>query len=345
MEKTALVTGATGFIGSHLVDALTGDGVEVTSLVLPGDPASNLRGGRTKIVHGDIRDRSSLAAAMRGIETVYHLAAISHHDARLPDTEYEAVNVQGTRNVLEAADEAGVKCVLFTATIEAVGLSKDGAPLTEESPQTPRNIYGESKLAAENLVRAYRSPRGMKTVVVRPPMTYGPRELILVDRLFKMVQRGIYPLIGSGKALTEFCYVKNQVLGIRLAAEKGRPGEVYFISDHRSYTIEEIVGAIGKEVRARVFTPHIPVPVAFAMGCVFEVLSKVLRFYPFLIPQTGRPPFSRKTVAWTSESKLYCDISKARRELGYTPTYDLTTGIRETVAWYCQHGFLRPPAG
>lgn len=341
MEKTALVTGAAGFIGSHLVEALCNDGVVVTALVLPGDPASNLQGSHAKILHGDIRDRSSLASAMRGIETVYHLAAISHHDARLPDRDYEAVNVQGTRNVLEAADEAGVKYVLFTATIEAVGLSKDGNPLTEESPQMPRNIYGQSKLDAENLVRAYTSRRGMKTVVVRPPMTYGPRELILVDRLFKIVQRGIYPLIGSGKALTEFCYVKNQVLGIRLAAEKGRSGEVYFISDHRSYTIEEIVGAIGKEMGRKVFTPHIPVPAALVMGFVFEVLSKVLRFYPFLIPQTGRPPFSRKTVAWTSESRLYVSIEKARRELGYNPPFDLSGGIRETVAWYREHGLIR----
>ncbi len=92
----------------------------------------------------------------------------------------------------------------------------------------------------------------------------------------------------------------------------------------------------------RVFTPHMPVPVALAVGFGFELLSKVLRFYPFVIPQTGRPPFSRKTVEWTSESRLYCDISKARRELGYAPRHSLDEGIRETVAWYAEKGLVKP---
>ncbi|OQX13389.1 MAG: hypothetical protein BWK76_16270 [Desulfobulbaceae bacterium A2] len=335
-----LVTGAAGFIGSHLVEALANDGIEVLSFVRPGEDLANLQGVPTKIVFGDICDRETLRTALVGIDVVYHLAAISRFDRNVPDDVYRAVNVDGTRNVLDMACKAGARRVLFTATIEAVGMSSDGRPLTEESPQMPRNIYGETKLAAENLVVSYRGARELETVVVRPPMTYGPREMLLCSRLFRVIAKGVYPLVGNGQALTEFCYVKNQVQGIRLAADRGQPGGIYFISDSRSYTIEEIVRAIAAGMQVRVITPRLPIPLALALGYCFEILSKILPFYPFLIPQTGRPPFSRKTVAWTSQSRLFVDMTKARRELGYEPHYDLETGIRETIAWYRQHGAL-----
>ena len=337
MSETVLVTGAAGFIGSHLVESLRADGVCVRSLVLAGSDKEFLSNSDSEIVYGDLKDRESLKNACQGCEKVYHLAAISRHDANVPDREYWAVNVEGTRNLLEVARQANVKRLLFTATIEAVGTSKDGSPLTEETPQHPRNIYGETKLAAENLVREFCGKTGFETIVVRPPMTYGPREMILFTRLFKIIAKGFYPLIGSGRALSEFCYVKNQVQGIRLAMDKGRPGEVYFISDQQSYPIEHIIKSIGAEMGVKVRTPHIPVPVAWCLGLGMEIMSKIFRFYPFVIPQTGRPPFSRKTVEWTSESCLYCDISKAKNELGYHPEFSLEDGIRETIAWYRSH--------
>lgn len=341
MSATVLVTGAAGFIGSHLVDALSADGISVRALVLPGSELSNLKASKSEIVQGDIRNPACLREAMRNVAVVYHLAAISRHDANIRNEEYHAVNVEGTQNVLESAAACGVRRVVFTGTIEAVGMSMDGKPLTEDTPQNPRNIYGRSKLEAENRVRSFPASRGVETVIVRPPMTYGPRELLLLPRLFRLVAKGFYPLIGSGKALTEFCYVKNQVAGIRLAAERGKPGEVYFISDERSYAFEEVIDAIAAELGRRLWKPHIPVPLALCLGLTLELLAKVLRFYPFLIPQTGRPPFSRKSVAWLSESRLFVDISKARRELGYAPRHSLSTGIRETIAWYRSQGHMR----
>lgn len=343
MNATVLVTGAAGFIGSHLVNALVADGIPVRALILPGSDCSNLKESGAEIVQGDIRNPAGLGAAMRNVAVVYHLAAISRHDAKICDAAYHAVNVEGTRNILALAAASGVRRVVFTGTVEAVGLSRDGRPLTEDTPQNPRNIYGKTKLEAEQLVRAFNLRQGVETVVVRPPMTYGPREMLLLTRMFKLIEKGFYPLIGSGRALTEFCYVKNQVQGLRLAAERGRPGEVYFISDERPYAIEEIIDAIAAAMGTRLWKPHIPVSPAWCLGLTLELLAKVFRFYPFIIPQTGRPPFSRKSVAWLSESRLYVDISKARRELGYVPAYDLARGIGETIQWYRQMGHLGRP--
>ncbi len=341
MKAEVCVTGASGFIGSFLVESLVADGIPVRAFVKTGSGKVLTRLGKVEVCEGDIKDRASLDRAMAGVQTVYHLAAISRYDVNVPESEYHAVNVAGTRNVLDAALQAGVSTVVFTATIEAVGMSGDGRPLTEETPQHPRNIYGQTKMEAERLVLDYGRSGRIRTVVVRPPMIYGPCNEILFKRLFGIVRRGFYPLIGDGRALTEFCYVKNQVHGLRLAAERGRSGEVYFISDERSYEIEEIVDAIARAMERRVVKLRIPVPAALAMGFCFEMLAKVLRFYPFVIPETGRPPFSRKTVEWTSQSRLFCDTSKARRELGYVPPYTLDEGVSETVAWYRANGFMK----
>ena len=341
MSCRTLVTGAAGFIGSHLVEALTEDGISVRALVQPGVDQSNLSGACVETFEGDIRDPEALRKAMDNVDVVYHLAAISRHDANVPDSEYHAVNVKGTENVLKAASKAGAKRLLFTGTIEAVGMSRDKKPLTEQSPQHPRNIYGETKLQAEQLVRGSNGKGGLETVVVRPPMTYGPREMLLLARMFKVVDKGVFPLIGSGQALTEFCYVKNQVHGIRLAAERGQPGEVYFISDAQPYSIQQVVDTIAGAIGKRLWKPHLPIPLALTIGFGLEQLSRVLRFYPFRIPQTGRPPFSRKSVAWLADSRLYVDIAKAKRELGYTPEFTLAQGINETVTWYRQNGHLK----
>ncbi len=336
-----LVTGAGGFIGSHLVDALTKDGIHVRAMLKPGEGPTNLSDDSVEIIYTNLSDKPGLEKAVAGMDEVYHLGAIPRYIANIPDQEYRDINIKATADLLEVSEAAKVKSFLYTATIEAVGISEDGKPLTESSPQFPRNIYGLSKMEGERLVRNHAAGQQMKAVVVRPPMTYGPRDPVLVQRLFGLIQKGFYPLVGDGKALTEFCYVLNMVQGMRLAMEKGQPGQVYFISDAHSYSIKEVIMTIAQEMGVRLIMPRIPVPVAYLIGFTFEILGKVFRFHPFIMPHTGRPPFSRKTVTWTARSRQYVDISKARRELGYKPRYDLNLGIRATIEWYRQHGKLK----
>ncbi|MCK4245287.1 MAG: GDP-mannose 4,6-dehydratase [Candidatus Omnitrophica bacterium] len=336
----SLVTGAAGFIGSHLMESLVADGIATRAFVRAGSDISSIANLRTEIAYGDVRDIQSLKNALGGVDIVYHLAAVSRYDLNVPTEEYKSTNVIGTRNVLEACRVARVKRVIYTSTIEALGPSVNGKTLTEETEPIPRNIYGKSKLDGEAIVNKYHTDHRMDTIIVRPPMTYGPRDMVLFRRLFKLISKGYYPVVGNGKTLTEFCYVKNQVFGIRLAAEKGRPGETYFISDERPYPIEEIVRRIASELDVRIRIVHLSIPVALAIGFSLEFLSKIFRFYPFVIKETGRPPFSRKTVEWTSKSSLFCDTSKAKKELNYKPPYSLDEGIRETITWYKEKGLL-----
>jgi UDP-glucose 4-epimerase len=335
-----LVTGGSGLIGSHLVESLVADGENVRCFVRTTSNLSFISNLDIDIVYGDLKDFESLRKATEGIDIVYHLAAISRLHLNMPLQEYQAVNVEGTRNVLEASRIAGVKKIIYTSSIEAVGPTQDGGPFNEETEPNPTNNYGETKLGGERVARKYYKDYGMNVIIVRPPMIYGPRNLLLVKRLFRIINKGYYPIVGDGKALMEFCYVKNEVYGIRLAGERGKAGETYFISDERSYSTEEVVREIAKQLGVNLKIFHIPVPVAWGIGFSFEVLSKFFKFYPFMVRETGRPSFSRNTVKWTSKSTWFCDISKAKRELGYRPPYTLSEGIRETIEWYRGIGVL-----
>jgi nucleoside-diphosphate-sugar epimerase len=334
-----LVTGASGFIGSHLATSLLEAGHETVCMVRPDTDISHLE-KEIHVVVGDITDTNALHKATEGVEVVYHLAAIPNWQGEMADEDYHQVNVKGTQLLLEASRVNGVRKFVFTSSLEAVGPSQNGQPVDEVTSARPRNIYGVSKHQAENIIREFCEKDLIDASIVRLPMIYGPRNMLHLKRYFKMANTGFYPLVGDGSALMEFCYVKNAVHGLILAAEKGKSGEVYFISDLRSYSLKEVVEAIGVGLDVKVRFLKMPVPMALTLGLSIEVLSKFLRFYPFIFAGTGRPAFSRSSVKWMSESLLYCDISKAKSELGYEAPYSLEQGIQENIQWYRSIGAL-----
>jgi len=341
------ITGASGFIGSHLAEHARAAGHEITGLV-PEHPDPRevptielLEEIGCEIVRGDLRDVDALERVVAGADQVFHLAALPRYDASVPDSEYERINVTATVDLMAACQAAGVDRFVFASSIEAVGVSTDGQPLTESSPPNPRNVYGRSKWRAEEEVRRFHREHGLHTVIARIGATYGPREYLVLRRIFRPASYGVYVLLGDGSALMEFCYVKNQVQGIWLCAEKGRAGETYFLSDPTPYPLEHVLTEVGRQLGRRLWLVPIPAPLAWWMAVGFEAASKVLRFYPFYVAETGRPPMSRKTLGWALESTVFCDISKARRELGYEPSYTLAEGLAETFTWCRRHGLLR----
>ena len=147
-------------------------------------------------------------------------------------------------------------------------------------------------------------------------------------------------MFGKGDALIEFCYIKNQISGIKLVAEKGLAGQSYIISDERSYAFKDVIQEMAKAMDKKIFLLKIPYPLAWSMAVFFELASKIFKFYPFYVKETGRPPLSRPTLQWATKSAIYCDISKAMNELGYRQKYSLSEGLKETVEWYRDHGLL-----
>lgn len=341
------ITGGSGFIGSHLAERARAAGHAVTCLV-PEVPHAHenptiqlLEEIGCSLVRGDLSDKETLERTVRGADQVFHLAALPRFDASVPESEYERVNVTATADMLAVSHAAGVDRFVFVSSIEAVGVSTDGKPLTETSPSHPRNVYGRSKWQAEELVRDFHRQHGLHAVIARIGATYGPREYLVLHRIFRPASYGLYVYFGDGSALMELCYVKNQVQGIWLCAEKGGAGETYFLSDATPYPFKQVLTEVGRQLGRPLLLIPIPAPLAWLLAVGFEAASKVMRFYPFVIAETGRPPMSRATLGWALKSAVFCDTSKAQRELGYKPDYTLAEGLAETFAWCRRHNLLR----
>lgn len=334
---SVLVTGGTGFIGSHLVEALLDRGRQVSVLVLknPWEPLEKenlkiIKKKGAKIIYGDITNQKSLIPAVENVDTIFHLAAISR-PMRVPDSLYYQVNRDGTKNVLEAAQEANVKKFVYVSTVSVLGGSPDGHPLTEEEYQPEVSHYALSKKEGEHLTLQFYWQHGLPVTIVRPCLIYGPRcEVRLI--MFKYVQRGLFPLFKNGRAKMEFCYVGNLVDALlRAESSKKAVGEIFNITDGESYEIKKVLTTIAQELDARSPFLSLPVWAGKLAGLSMEGVSKVMGVYP---------PFSRTAADWMSRSESVYDCSKAKKVLGYKPQISLQEGVRRTVKWYRRQGYL-----
>jgi UDP-glucose 4-epimerase len=336
-----LVTGATGFIGQHLTRKLLDIGGERSVRTVYTDDSAKLYFFRNEEVDSrkaDITDRQSISGLMDGIDVVYHLAAISRNDLSKTWEDFYAVNVQGTVNLLEEAKAAGVKKFVFASTVEAAGFGDGVSPRVETDAPNPVNNYGKSKLSAERQVLSGAWP--MECAVLRLPMIYGPGTFLIVPKLFGMVRRGFYPMIGGGKALMEFCYVDNAVNGIISAGEKKEAaGELFYLSDERSYSIREVVSTIAESSGKRVLFVSIPVFAAKFLGLCWEIAAKILPFPPIISKYSRKPFFSRETVFWTTRNVNTVSTEKIKSVLGYSPAVNIKEGTRRTAEWLNENLF------
>ena len=341
IKNKILVTGGTGFIGSHLTEVLLSQGRDVRVLVMrePLEKIENdnlriIKNKGAEIVYGDLRDKESLDKAVKDIDTIFHLAGISR-PMKIPKHVYYDVNVQGTKNLLEACLNAKIKIKRFihVSTVSVLGVSPDGTPLKEDNFQEPTGDYGLSKLKGEQIVLEYYKKYNIPVVVIRPPLTYGPRCLVRLI-MFKFVQKRLFPLFRKGKAHMEFCYVDNVIQALLLAeSTPGILGEVFNISDARSYSISEVVNTIAKVEGVKPpLINNMPVWLGKLMGLGAEVLSRIIGIYP---------PFSRTAAEWMSKDQNVYNISKAKKVLGYSPEINLEEGIKRTVEWYKEKGLLK----
>ena len=323
-----LVTGATGFTGGHLAQSLSRRGDIVRALVRDPSRAGELREAGVELVSGDLRDPAAVRAAASGVDLVYHVAAI-YRQAGLRDEEYRAVNATAVRHVVEAAAEGGARRVVHCSTVGVHG-DVERPPAAEDAPLRPGDIYQQTKLEGEEAARKAAADTGVEVVIARPTGIYGPGDRRLL-KLFRGVARRRFVILGSGRIYYHLTYIDDLVDGFRLCGTvPAAAGQTYILAGGEVTTLNELVALIAEEARVPPPAVHLPVWPFWLAGAACEALCA-----PFGI----EPPIYRRRVDFFTKSRAF-DISKARRELGYEPKVRLREGVRRTLAWYRDAGWL-----
>jgi nucleoside-diphosphate-sugar epimerase len=329
---TVLVTGATGFTGGHLAATLARQGDGVRALVRPKSRArfdrSSLPAAGVQAVEGDLGDRAALMRATEGVEVVYHIAA-TYREAGQPDSAYRAINVDGTRNLLEAARSGGTRRLVHCSTGGVHG-HIEHPPADEDAPLNPGDVYQETKLEAEQLARQFGLDTGLDVVVARPIGIYGPGDTRFL-RMFRGLERGRFPMLGSGKAFYHLTYIDDLVEGFRLCGtHAAAAGRTYILAGPRYTTLEELVALVARELGVRPPRIHWPVWPFWTAGVLCEMIC---------VPLRVEPPLYRRRVDFYTKSRAF-DTKRARTELGFAPKVDLEEGIHRTADWYRQQNLL-----
>lgn len=329
-----LVTGGTGFSGKALVTRLLAEGHQVTALdYKEGLKTEELRQLGAEVIIGTVTDKEIVSRSVAGVEVVFHLAA-AFRELNVPESFYDEVNIEGTRNVVEAAQAAGVRRLIYCSTCGVHG-NVDHPPANEDAPIQPADYYQKTKYEAEPIVMAYNG-KGMATVILRPAAIYGPGDPERFYLIYRRVASGSFPMFGSGRTLYHPLYIDNLVDAFMLCMEDGKgDGRAYLIADEHYVSVEELVRAVAKALSVEVRIPHFPVWPVVVAGHVCERVCK-----PFGVT----PPIFPRRVDWYRQNRAF-DISRARVELGYQPRIGLEEGLRRTAEWYRAEGYLPPAAG
>lgn len=326
-----LVTGGTGFIGSRLaLDArLRGH-----SIVIAGQLNSDAERARSRellaagivVEQGPLQDPAYARRVTEGCQTVIHLAA-AQHEANVPDDYFFDVNVNGTRTLLEASRSSGVQRFVYGSTIGVYGEST-GETLDESSAPRPVNVYGRSKLKAEEVVNSFRD--SLPVSIVRISETYGPGDFRLL-KLFRAVNRGRFVIIGSGLNRRQAIHVNDLVRGLHLAAESpAAVGETFVMAGQEILTTRDMVRQVAVALGRS--PPGVRVP-------MWPFLAAALVMERTLPPFGIQPPLHRRRLDFFRKSFVF-STAKARTVLGFTPSIPFSEGAVETAQWYARGNYL-----
>ena len=312
---TALVTGATGFVGSHLVDLLLERGWDVSITVRRSSNLRWLEGKRVERVEGDLRRPVTLPKC----DVVFHVAGVIQANSW---ADYLAGNRDASIHAME-----GSRCRRFVH-VSSLAVTGPGVVATEETPCSPISMYGKSKWEGEQAVWERRDR--IPVTIIRPPVVYGPRDMGLYD-LFRAVATGIRPEIGSGMEIS-IVHVRDLVEGILGAGESRRgANEVFFISNDSPRKVSDIMSLIQESIGKRAIRIPLPDRVVRFLGGVAEDAAKWMG---------RRSMFNRDKALEMTQKGWVCRPDKARERLGWEAQVPLKRGMRETAAWYLEHGFL-----
>lgn len=320
-----LVTGANGFVGAMLCRKLIERGDEVVGLIRKTSDLSLLEHVSIQRVVGSLEDQDSLRRAVRKVQVVYHAAAAVSDWGALE--MFRRINVEGTRSLIEAAVEAGVKRFLYVSSI-AVHSFIGTSNLDETAPQLPTIFpYAKSKREAEKLVLAYHRQKKIQVTIVRPGDIFGPGDRVALLKMAPLLEKGIMGTINGGRALGAFAYVENLADGMILAGTRSEAiGQAYVITDGIKLTwkqyFEKLTDVLGVHQPWYSINGHL----AYGLVSVLEWIYRMLRI-------RSRPLLTRYVVRHMM-GDFHFRIDKAKRELGYQPRVDIDEAIRRTAEWY-----------
>jgi len=324
-----LVTGGTGFTGSHLVRRLLERGHTVGVL----DNARGLfwdeleRSG-ARLTLGSVTDRELIHTLVPEYEVIFHVAAV-FRGVNLPHRVYWEVNVEGTRLLLEAAFKNKIRRFIYCSTEGVHGHIKD-PPADETAPIAPKDYYQYSKWEGEKVVQEYMR-LGLPAVILRPTAIYGPGDPERFFLIFKRVKTGVFPIFGSGKVTYHPLYIDSLSDAFELAMTRDEAlGQSYIIADEDYISIENLVKEVARVMKVDLRVPHFPFWPLHLAAAACEAVCKPLGL---------TPPLFRRRADWYRQNRAF-RIDKARRELGYQPKIGLREGLTRTYAWYREQGYL-----
>jgi nucleoside-diphosphate-sugar epimerase len=323
---TALVTGATGFIGRALALRLAGQGTAVRALVRDPARAADLAAvPGVSLVRGDLREAASLRDAVAGASVVYHLAGLTSARRR---ADFLAVNAEATGALAAAAAAlADPPAFVYVSSLAVAGPHTSARPAREDAPAAPVNPYGESKLRGEELLR--RAGDRLRWSIVRPPWVYGPGDRATLT-LFRLAARGLFPCVRGGRMEISLVHVDDLVEALLLAGSAPAARRTYYVTDGEVHTVrrlgESLLAACGGG-------RTIPVPAA-----AFRLAGLAGEAAAWLV---GRPALlGRHKAGEGLQEGWVCDDSRIRTELGYRPRVRLADGVAATLVWYRRQGWL-----
>ena len=327
---SVLVTGATGFVGSAVARKLVGRGEKVRVLVRKSSDRRNLEGLEVEAIEGDLRDPASLAPALQGCASLYHVAADYRLWTRNPGELYES-NVEGSKNIVLAGVEAGVRRIVYTSSVAVLGINKDTSPADEETPVALHDMIGHykrSKYLAEEAVRALIAERGAPVVIVNPSTPIGPRDV-------KPTPTGRLVLEAAGGKMPAYvdtglnvAHVDDVAEGHLLAFEKGVVGERYVLGGD-DMTLQEILVEVARLAGRRPPRVRLPHTLVMPVAAVAQIWARLF----------GGEPMATIDGIRMARKKMYFSSQKAKRSLGYRPRPGIEA-LADAVAWFREQGYL-----
>jgi nucleoside-diphosphate-sugar epimerase len=334
---TAVVTGASGWLGQNLVRTLVGQRDRVRCLVPVDDHAAplSLLSPSVEVVVGDVRDPATADRLFEGVGTdaaVFHAAAVIH--PAKSTREFFDVNVGGTQNIVDRARRSGAARFVHVSSNSPFGVNPTPDDVfTEDSPYDPYLGYGTSKYEAEQIVQQANDRGDLATVMIRAPWFYGPNQPARQTQFFRAIRRGRFPLVGDGTQRRSMAYTDNLVQGLLRAevADKA-PGNAYWVADERPYELGEILATVRRALEAEGLPTSGPERVSLP-----RFAARLAQRADTLLQGRGRYVQPLHVLGELNHT-IACDISRARDELGYRPTVALEDGMRASIRWCLDHG-------